>query len=93
MTNKNKTCAGCFRTLSDATRVRIIQFLKTGGEKNVNAITKPLGVSQPTVSHHLRLLTDAGFLLRRKQGKEALYSFRDDYPCNGCGVFHAPIRT
>ncbi len=92
MENKQKTCAGCFHVLSDKTRMRIIQLLKTGGEKNVGSLTKPLGVSQPTVSHHLHLLESAGYLARRKQGKEALYSFRKDYPCRGCGVFNAPIR-
>lgn len=91
---KQKTCSGCFRTLADETRVRIIQFLKEeGGTKNVGAITKLLHVSQPTVSHHLKLLLQAGFLAHERQGKEVFYSFRKDYPCRSCGVFQAPIRT
>lgn len=90
---KHKTCSGCFRTLADETRMCIIQFLKESGAKNVGAITKLLHVSQPTVSHHLKLLSEAGFLAHERQGKEVFYSFRKDYPCRGCGVFGAPIRT
>lgn len=90
---KQKTCVACFQTLADETRVHIIKFLKEKGAKNVSAITQALQVSQPTVSHHLRILSEKGFLARDRQGKEVYYSFRKDYPCRGCGVFGAPIRT
>jgi len=70
----------------------IIKFLKEKGAKNVSAITQVLRVSQPTVSHHLRILSQKGFLARNQQGKEVFYSFRKDYPCRGCGVFAIPIR-
>jgi len=36
-------------------------------------LTEPLGLSQPTVSHHLKVLTDAGFLTRSKRGTWAYY--------------------
>lgn len=88
-----KTCAGCFQTLADTTRMHIIKFLKENGAKNVGSLTDMLHVSQPTVSHHLKLLSQAGFLVHERQGKEVFYSFRKDYPCRGCGVFSAPIRT
>ncbi|OGZ43713.1 MAG: hypothetical protein A2719_01325 [Candidatus Ryanbacteria bacterium RIFCSPHIGHO2_01_FULL_45_22] len=94
MTQQNhKTCAGCFQTLADETRMRIIKFLKEHGARNVGAITQLLRVSQPTVSHHLRVLSQKGFLARDQKGKKVFYSFRKDYPCRGCGVFNAPIRS
>lgn len=90
---KHKTCLGCFQTLADETRMRIITFLKEHGSKNVSSLTKLIPVSQPTISHHLRVLSEKGFLARNRQGKEIFYSFRKDYPCRGCGVFGAPIKT
>ena len=89
---KQKTCVGCFQTLADETRIHIIKFLKEKGAKNVSTLTKLLHLSQPTVSHHLRVLAEKGFLERNRQGKEVFYSFRKDYPCHGCGVFSAPIK-
>jgi ArsR family transcriptional regulator, arsenate/arsenite/antimonite-responsive transcriptional repressor len=88
-----KTCVSCFRTLADETRMCIIKTLKEEGEKNVSEITQVLRLSQPTISHHLHLLTKAGFLERVQSGKNVFYSFRKDYPCHGCGVFTAPIKT
>jgi ArsR family transcriptional regulator len=43
------------------------------GEACVCDLTEPLGLSQPTVSHHLKVLTDAGFLSRSKRGTWAYY--------------------
>ncbi len=93
MQNTKKTCAGCFRVLADATRMGIIKHLQEGGAQNVSALTKLLRVSQPTVSHHLHRLADAGYVTRTRLGKQIRYEFRKDYPCRGCGVFSAPIRS
>ncbi|MFC0097959.1 ArsR/SmtB family transcription factor [Micromonospora marina] len=43
------------------------------GEASVSDLTAPLGLSQPTVSHHLRILTEAGLLERDKRGVWAYY--------------------
>lgn len=43
------------------------------GEARVCDLTEPLGLAQPTVSHHLRVLTDAGFFTRSKRGTWAYY--------------------
>ena len=90
---KQKTCVGCFQTLADETRMCIIKSLKDHGAKNVGSLTRMLRVSQPTVSHHLRVLSEKGFLAREREGKEVFYSFRKDYPCHGCGILTALIRT
>lgn len=44
-----------------------------GGEACVCDLTEPLGLAQPTVSHHLRVLTEAGFLSQSKRGTWAYY--------------------
>ena len=67
--------AATFRALGDPGRLRLLSFLaaQPGGEACVCNLTGPLGLSQPTVSHHLKVLTDAGILHREKRGRWAYY--------------------
>ena len=44
-----------------------------GGEACICDLTEPVGLSQPTVSHHMKLLVDAGLLTREQRGKWAYY--------------------
>jgi ArsR family transcriptional regulator len=41
-------------------------------------LTEPLGLSQPTISHHLKVLTDAGIIIREKRGTWAWYTVNQD---------------
>lgn len=67
--------AAMFRALADPARVRIVNALATsGGPVCVCELVEPLGLSQPTVSHHLKRLTDAGLLEREQRGRWAYYS-------------------
>jgi ArsR family transcriptional regulator, arsenate/arsenite/antimonite-responsive transcriptional repressor len=69
--------AALFRALSDPARVRIVNMLATaGGEVCGCDLTEGLGLSQPTVSHHLKKLYEAGLLDRDPRGKWAYYSLR-----------------
>jgi ArsR family transcriptional regulator len=62
--------AALFRALGEPARVRIVNLLATSDEAVcVCELTEPLGLSQPTVSHHLKKLTDAGLLDREQRGK------------------------
>ena len=71
--------AALFRALGDPMRVRIVNLLATSDEAVcVCNLTRPLGLSQPTVSHHLKKLTDAGLLDREQRGKWAYYSLKRD---------------
>jgi ArsR family transcriptional regulator len=71
--------AELFKALADPARVRIVNLLATAGEPvcacNLN---EPVGLSQPTVSHHLKKLVDAGLLEREQRGKWAYFSLRRD---------------
>ncbi len=71
--------AALFRALGDPARVRIVNVLATR-RRAVCAceLGGPLGLSQPTVSHHLRKLTDAGLLEREQRGRWAFFSLRSD---------------
>ena len=58
--------------LADSTRLRILKILKKG-EKNVSKIVEALKLSQPTVSHHLKRLEEAGLVLKRQYKRWVFY--------------------
>jgi ArsR family transcriptional regulator len=67
--------AALFRALSDPARVRIVNLLATSDEAVcVCNLIEPLGLTQPTVSHHLKKLHDAGLVEREQRGKWAYFS-------------------
>jgi ArsR family transcriptional regulator len=69
--------AAVFKALGDPARVRIVNVLATSGEPVcVCNLIEPLGLSQPTVSHHLKRLVDAGLLEREQRGKWAYFSLK-----------------
>jgi ArsR family transcriptional regulator len=71
--------AELFRALGDPARVRIVNALANSGEPVCACEFEPaLGLSQPTVSHHLKRLTDAGLLEREQRGKWAYFSLKRD---------------
>jgi ArsR family transcriptional regulator, arsenate/arsenite/antimonite-responsive transcriptional repressor len=71
--------AKVFKALADSHRVRIVNLLATSPEPVcVCEFTEPLGLSQPTVSHHLKKLLDAGLLEREQRGTWAYYSLDRD---------------
>ncbi|MBY8874247.1 metalloregulator ArsR/SmtB family transcription factor [Micromonospora sp. PLK6-60] len=67
--------AGVLKALADPARLRLLSLIQSApqGEASVSDVTAPLGLSQPTVSHHLRILTEAGLLEREKRGVWAYY--------------------
>lgn len=74
-----ETTAALFRALADPARVRIVNLLATSSEPVCACEFEPaLRLSQPTVSHHLRKLTDAGLLAREQRGKWAYFSLKPE---------------
>jgi len=67
--------ADALKVLADPARLRLLSLVasSTTGEACACDLVEPLGRSQPTVSHHLSILVDAGFLTREKRGKWAWY--------------------
>ena len=65
--------ARLFKALGDPTRLKIIEFLRRG-EKCVCEIVPYLGLPQPTVSRHLKILRESGLVRFRKDGVRRLYS-------------------
>lgn len=67
--------AALFKTLADPARVKIVNLLATTDEPVCVCEFMPaLGLAQPTVSHHLKKLTDAGLLEREQRGRWAYFS-------------------
>jgi ArsR family transcriptional regulator, arsenate/arsenite/antimonite-responsive transcriptional repressor len=73
------TTASLFKALADPARVRIVNVLATSDEAVcVCELIAPLGLSQPTVSHHLKKLVSAGLLQREQRGVWAYYSIDEE---------------
>jgi ArsR family transcriptional regulator len=67
--------AELFRALADPARIRVLSLVANAaaGELCACDLTGPLDRAQPTVSHHLAILVDAGLLTREKRGRWAWY--------------------
>ncbi len=65
--------ARLFAALADGNRLKIVKLLATG-EKSVDEILKTIGLSQSTVSHHLRILKEAGLVEMEKRGRNSVYA-------------------
>jgi ArsR family transcriptional regulator len=72
--------ARVFRALGDPTRVRLVSLIAAadGAEACICDLTDPVGLSQPTVSHHIKLLVEAGLVTREQRGKWAFYRLVGD---------------
>ena len=68
--------ARILKALAEPTRLRLVSMVAAheGGEACVCDLTEPLGLTQPTISHHLRILVDAGIFTRDQRGKWAYYA-------------------
>ena len=73
--DERKTAA-VFKALCDENRIRILKLL-TGGEKCACKLLDELSVTQPTLSHHMKILCDSGIVSGRKEGKWMYYSISE----------------
>ena len=72
--------AQALKVLADPTRLRLVSLLaaQQDAEGCVCNLTAPLGLTQPTVSHHLKVLHEAGLLTRSKRGRWVYYRLNDE---------------
>src|SRR4051812_11702607 len=68
--------ARTLKALADPARLRLLSLIAghEGGEACVCDLIEPVGLSQPTVSHHLKQLTEAGLVTREKRGVWAYFT-------------------
>ncbi len=71
-----ESLARALRVLADPARLRILSLIQAqpDGEACVCHLTQPLGLTQPTVSHHMRVLLEAGLVAREQRGSWAYFS-------------------
>ena len=71
--------AELFKALGDPARVRLVNLLATASEPVCMCeLIEPLGLAQPTVSHHAKKLVEAGLVEREQRGKWAFFSLKRD---------------
>lgn len=68
------------KAVADPTRLQLLALIENSNDQQscVCDLTEPLQLSQPTVSHHLKVLTDAGILTREKRGTWVWYRLNQD---------------
>jgi ArsR family transcriptional regulator len=72
--------AGALKAIAEPARLRLLSLIQSqpGGEACVCHLTEPLGLSQPTVSHHLKVLLQAGLVEREQRGSWAYFRVRKE---------------
>ena len=66
-----------FKAFCDENRVRILQLL-LNGEKCACKLLEEMNITQPTLSHHMKILCDSGIVVGRKDGKWMHYSISEE---------------
>ena len=73
----NQAMARVFKAMGDENRLTILSLLQNG-ERCACKLQEALQISQPTLSHHMRILVDAGLVSGRKDGKWIHYSLSEE---------------
>ena len=73
-----ESLARLLKAVADPARLQLLSLIRASGEACVCDLTVPLALSQPTVSHHLRVLTEAGLLHRSTRGTWAWYAVDEE---------------
>lgn len=84
----DKKIAEMFKALCDENRIKILKLLQ-GGEKCACVLLDDLHISQPTLSHHMKILCDSGIVAGRKEGKWMYYSVSDEGAENALSILKA----
>lgn len=77
MQSDEKKLALMFKALCDENRIRILKLLQSG-EKCACVLLENLQITQPTLSHHMKILCDSEIVVGRKDGKWTYYSISED---------------
>ena len=81
-------CATKLAVLADATRLAVLEVL-LAGPRNVKQINQSVGIAQNLLSHHLRVLREAGLVSARRVGKGVLYALAEGV---GAGRSHQSLN-
>lgn len=87
-----KKTANLFKAFCDDNRVRILQLLSTG-EKCACKLLEEIDITQPTMSHHMKILCDSGIVVGRKEGKWMYYSISPEGAAYATKCFEALTKV
>jgi len=65
--------AKILKAVAEPARLQLLALIRSAGERCACDLTEPIGLSQPTVGHHLKVLTDAGLITREQRGQWAWF--------------------
>jgi ArsR family transcriptional regulator len=85
--------AGLLKALADPVRLRLMSLIAAADEACVCDLTGPFDVSQPTISHHLKVLREAGLVDSERRGTWVYYRARRDALDAVAGVFGAALAS
>jgi len=85
--------AGLFKAVADPARLRLLSLIaaQPDGQACTCDLTEPVGLSQPTVSHHLKVLLEAGLLSRDKRGQWSYYRIVPEQLAALRGALDTPV--
>ena len=70
--------AKTLKAVAEPSRLQLLALIRSAGERCACDLNEPVGLSQPTVSHHLRVLTEAGLITREQRGQWAWFRANED---------------
>ena len=70
--------ARLLKAVADPARLQLLSLVRSGGEACACDLNEPVGLSQPTVSHHLKVLVEAGLLTREQRGTWAWFKVNEE---------------
>ena len=73
----SKKMAAMFKAFADENRIQILELLRDG-ERCACRLLEEMKITQPTLSHHMKILCDSGIVVGRKEGKWMHYSISED---------------
>lgn len=92
MDMSEKKTAEMFKALCDENRIRILKLLQNG-EKCACVLLDDLHITQPTLSHHMKILCDSGIVVSRKEGKWMHYSISPEGSENAVSMLRKLTAT
>ncbi|MHB0914653.1 MAG: ArsR/SmtB family transcription factor [Thermoleophilia bacterium] len=84
-----KSLVAVFKALSDENRQKILLSLEEEGELSVGQLVERFNLSQPTMSHHLGVLRNAGLVNDRREGQFVIYAINRNWLSECCGDYLA----
>lgn len=70
--------ASVLKAVADPARLQLLSLIRSAGECCACDLNEPVGLSQPTVSHHLKVLAEAGLIQREQRGQWAWFSANEE---------------